>query len=80
MVARKIMKFASDYERICERFLRAIMCNKLIINIISARKCLGFRTSRRNLVKKVRLRRVLVSASLQITYGFFDGLAAVVVG
>ena len=77
MVARKIMKFASDYERICERFLRAIMCNKLIINIISARKCLGFRTSRRNLVKKVRLRRGLV---LQITYGFFDGLAAVVVG
>ena len=32
MVARKNMKFASDYERICERILRAITCNDLLFN------------------------------------------------
>lgn len=30
MVARKIIKIASDYERICERILRAIACNWLL--------------------------------------------------
>ena len=32
MVARKIIKIASDYERICERILRAIACNELLFN------------------------------------------------
>lgn len=32
MVARKIIKIASDYERICERILRAITYNELLFN------------------------------------------------
>lgn len=32
MVARKIIKIASDYERIYERILRAVICNKLLVN------------------------------------------------
>ncbi len=32
MVARKIIKIANDYERICERILRAATCNKLLVN------------------------------------------------
>ena len=32
MVARKIIKIANDYERICERILRAVTCNKLLVN------------------------------------------------
>lgn len=32
MVARKIIKIAGDYERICERILRAITCNELLFN------------------------------------------------
>ena len=32
MVARKNMKFASDYERICERILWLIPCNSLLFS------------------------------------------------
>lgn len=32
MVARKIIKIANDYERICERFLRATTRDKLLFS------------------------------------------------
>lgn len=32
MVARKNIKIASDYERICERILRLISCNILLFS------------------------------------------------
>ena len=46
MVARKIIKIANDYERICERILRAIVYNCLLFSGFTLANVWSFRIKR----------------------------------